>query len=312
MISKNRPENLCIIMAAYNGEAFLAEQIASVLRGTYQNFILHIYDDCSTDTTESICKNFEKENTEKIVYHKNPKCKGVIQNFLQALEELDADYYMLCDQDDIWLETKVEETLHNMQGLEDTARKLPVAVFGDAKVVDENLQILAESFQRQSRFHSEKTDLPHLLMENKLLGCTVMINRALKEKLGSFPPQIRMHDWWLGLVASAFGTIGYIDEPLLLYRQHGKNIVGNTSQKNYLKNRLANLEKQQEVLYKTCGQAEAFLEVYREELSREQREVLSAFATIPEQNWFVRRYRIFRYGFFKSGLIRNIGVLFVI
>ncbi|MBR1741575.1 MAG: glycosyltransferase family 2 protein [Lachnospiraceae bacterium] len=307
-----KKESLCIILAVYNGEDYLSEQISSILQNSYQDFCLHIYDDCSTDGTKEIIDKWTETHPEQIIYHKNRRNKGVIQNFLQALEELEADYYMLCDQDDFWLKNKIKDTLRFMQDLEDRARKMPAAVFGDAKVVDENLNVLAESFQKQGRLHAEKTDLPHLLMENKLLGCTIMLNHALKEKLGTFPPQIRMHDWWIGLVASAFGTIGFLDEPLLLYRQHGKNIVGNSSQKNYIKNRISHLEKQRESLYRTCSQAEAFFEIYYEELSKEQRALLHAFATLPEQNWFIRRYRILSYGFFKSGFIRNLGVLLLI
>lgn len=312
MTTSKKREHVCIILAAYNGEAYIAEQIESIFHNTWKDFTLHIYDDCSTDTTPDIIKSFEEKYAGQVICHKNRKSKGVIQNFLQAAWELEADYYMLCDQDDVWLEGKIEKSLQYIKGLEDAAGKLPVIIFGDARVVDENLEIKAESFQRQSKFHSENTDLPHLLMENKLLGCTILFNHALKEKLELFPPQIRVHDWWLGLVGTAFGTVGFLDEPLLLYRQHGKNIIGNTSQKNYIKNRISHLAKQQDTIYRTCSQAEAFLDIYRDELSKEQREVIHAFATIPEQNWFIRRYRVLKYGFFKSGLIRNIGVFWVI
>ncbi len=305
-------EHLFIIMAVYNGETYLSEQLSSIFENSYQDFFLHIYDDGSTDGTTTIIKKWQEKHPERIIYHKNRKNKGVIQNFLQAAEELDADYYMFCDQDDFWLKHKIKDTLDYMQGLEDRAKKLPVAVFGDARVTDAKLTIVSDSFQKQSRFHSEKTDLAHLLMENKLLGCTVMFNHALKERLGSFPPQIRMHDWWIGLVASAFGTIGYLDEPLLLYRQHEKNIIGNTSHKSYVKNRLEHLGSQREVLYQTCAQAEAFLEAYHDSLNKEQRMLIHAFAALPETNWFLRRYYIIKYGFFKSGLIRNLGVLLLV
>ncbi len=305
-------DNICIIMATYNGEEFLEDQITSILENTYRDFVLHIYDDGSTDRTLEIIRSFAEQYPSQVVCHQNRANKGVILNFLQAVEELDADYYMLCDQDDIWLKRKIEKTLNYIRTLEDPARKLPVVVFGDAKVVNENLSVQADSFQKQSKYHPEHTDLAHLLMENKLLGCTIMFNRALKKKLYRFPPQIRMHDWWLGLVGTVFGTVGYLNEPLLLYRQHGTNIIGNPSYKDYIKNRTAQIERLQDILYRTCNQAEAFLALYEEELSKEQRTILHAFVTLPEQNWFVRRFRIIKYGFYKSGLIRNIGVLLVI
>ena len=305
-------ENLIIIMAVYNGETYLSEQLSSIFENTYKKFCLHICDDGSTDRTEAIINEWKGKYPEQIFYHKNEKNKGVIQNFLQAAKDLEADYYMFCDQDDFWLKNKIEDTLQFMKRIEKRNKGVPVAVFGDAKVTDENLNLLSGSFQRQSGFHSQKTDLPHLLMENKLLGCTVMFNHALKEKLSVFPPRIRMHDWWVGLIASAFGAIGYLDEPLLLYRQHGKNIIGNTSQKNYIKNRLKNLRRQREVLYRTCAQAEAFLKIYHNELSKDQKKIIRTFAYLPKANWLLRRIRLLQYGFLKSGVIRNIGVFLVI
>lgn len=304
--------HLCVIMAVYNGEPYLSEQISSIFENTYQNFILHIYDDGSTDNTVTIINDWKERYPEKIIYHKNRANKGVIKNFLQASEELEADYYMFCDQDDFWLKHKIADTLQYLQSLEDPKKAFPVAVFGDAKVTDANLNILSDSFQRQSRYHSERTDLAHLLMENKLLGCTVMFNHALKEKLHGFPPEIRMHDWWIGLIATTFGTVGYLEEPLLLYRQHEQNIIGNTSHRTYVKNRLEHLREQRNILLQTCAQAEAFLKIYGHELSKEQQTLLRMFADLPDTNWFLRRYRILKYGFLKSGWIRNLGVLLLI
>lgn len=305
-------KQICIIMAVYNGERYLPEQIDSILENSYQNITLHIFDDGSTDGSPEIIAKYEQQYPEKIFGHRNKVNQGVIRNFLNGTKIMDADYYMFCDQDDVWCQDKIKDTLKYMIHMEGHTPSEPVVVFGDTKVVDQDLKEIAPSFQRQSGYHTDEIDLAHLLMENKLIGCTIMLNRALRDTLSDFPTEIRMHDWWVALVGAAFGKVGYLDKPLLLYRQHGNNVVGNISQASYIKNRIANLKKQRTILYQTCAQAEAFLKIYGQKLSPEHKKLIHLFATLPETGWWSRRYRILRYGFLKSGLIRNLGVLLVI
>ena len=91
-----------------------------------------------------------------------------------------------------------------------------------------------------------RVDLPHLLMENKLIGCTVMINQAVRRILqgSSLPQNARFHDGWLGLIAAAFGKISFIKEPTILYRQHENNIVGDKGFISYIASRVCNLRSQ--------------------------------------------------------------------
>lgn len=305
-------KQICIIMAVYNGENYLAEQIDSILKNTYQNFTLHIFNDHSQDHSQNIIEEYVQTNPGRIFGHYHNDNHGVIRNFLEGTQVMDADYYMFCDQDDVWLPYKIEHSLQAMEKLEADAADKPCVIFGDARTVDQNLCEIAPSFQRQSGYHTDALDPAHILMENKLIGCTIMFNRSLQQMLTSYPVEIRMHDWWVALIGSFFGKIAYLDEALLLYRQHGGNVVGGTSFATYFQNRLSHLPKQREALYQTCAQARAFLQTYRDELSLEQTSLLQSFATLPEVNWFVRRYRILHYRFLKSGMLRNIGLLLVI
>ena len=306
---------VAIIMAVYNGENYLSEQIDSVLRGAEQNFRIHIFDDGSTDSSADIIAGYTNQYPEKVVYHRNKKNRGVIRNFLEGCLEIDADYYMFCDQDDIWLPEKISHTLEKMQAAEKKYPNKPLVIFGDARVVDENLQEIHPSFQRQSGYRTDRLDLPHILMENKLIGCTMLFNSSVKKLLAdvpNLPDTLRMHDWWIALIAAALGKIIYLDEPLLLYRQHTGNVVGGSTKGAYIKNRLANLKAQRKVLYDTCAQAQSFLECYGTLLAKKQQHLIHLFATIPNVNWFTRRYRVLRYHFLKSGIIRNLGVLLVL
>lgn len=310
-------KQICIIMAAYQGERYLAQQIDSIIENTYQNIELHIYDDGSADNTFAIAEKYAGKYPDKIYAARNDANKGVILNFLEATTSLESDYYMYSDQDDVWLPEKIQKTLDFMKEQEEAIshpQDTPVVVFSDAIVTDAGLAQTAPSFQRQSGYDTSALDLPRLLMENKLIGCTMMFNRAARDKLlrGNIPHGIRMHDWWLGLIGAAFGRVAYLDEPLLLYRQHDNNAIGGSSKGSYLKDRISHLRRDREALHATMAQGKAFLSAYGEELPPEKEKILRLFAELPEKNWLARRFYIVRYGFLKSGLVRNAGVLLVV
>lgn len=305
-------KHICIIMAVYNGETYLAEQIDSILQNSYQNFTLHIFNDNSGDRSRQIIEDYAEKHPGKIYGHHHTENHGVVRNFLEGTSVMDADYYMFCDQDDIWLPDKIQQSLQSMEQLEAKFPHQPCVIFGDARVVNQDLQEIAPSFQKQSGYHTQSLDPAHILMENKLIGCTMLFNKATQQKIETVPPEVRMHDWWIALIGSVFGQIAYLDKPLLLYRQHGKNVVGNTSFTAYIRNRISHLGTQRKALYATCQQADAFLQIYRQQLSPDMIQLIQCFATLPEANWFARRCRILRYHFFKSGLIRNIGLFLVI
>jgi hypothetical protein len=151
-------------------------------------------------------------------------------------------------------------------------------------------------------------------MENKLIGCTVMLNSALRRILQSrqLPKQAKFHDWWIALIAASFGRIGYINEGTLYYRQHGNNVIGNTGFLSYFKDRITSLKKQREALLMHQRQAEEFLNLYSDLLDTNTRSTLSAFSNLNRAGFFKKRYQLLHYGFLKTGLIRNIGLLLII
>ena len=133
-------EKIDVLMATYNGEKYLKKQIDSILNQTYQNIQLIISDDCSTDRTREILKQYEKDDRIKIFYQE--KNLGYVRNFEFLLEKVENDLYMLSDQDDVWKKEKIEKTVEKLknEGLD--------LVFGDLEVVDENLNIIYKSFDR--------------------------------------------------------------------------------------------------------------------------------------------------------------------
>ena len=298
---------IAIIMATYNGEKYLKEQIESILANSYKDYAIYICDDGSTDDTEKIALSYQKQYPDRVYFHRNETNLRVIKNFLVNIKKIDAKYYMLCDQDDFWLPYKIEHTIQFMKKIEAEENDIPTVVFGDAKMVDENLKEYHPSFQKLNNLNTSKLDLCHLAMENKLIGCTVMFNRALWEYIDNYPDEIKMHDWWIALIGASFGKVAYIDEPLLLYRQHGNNQIGGVGEMEYIRQNITKLKEQRQALYNNCRQAKAFVDNYRDRLDEKQIKVLDIFGNVPEQGWLKRRYQVFRYGFTKTGIVRNIG-----
>ncbi|NLP35105.1 MAG: glycosyltransferase family 2 protein [Clostridiales bacterium] len=301
-----------IVMTTYNGEKYIAEQIDSILASSFQDIEINIFDDGSRDGTVSILREYEKRYLNKIHVYQNKENLGVTKNFLQAVGRTRSDYIMFCDQDDYWKPDKIAVTLKRMRHMEaQVGKDVPIAVFTDAKVVDEELNTIDQSFFKSGRLDPTKTDLPHLLMENKLIGCTIMFNSALRKIIEEYeiPENAKFHDWWVGLIAASLGKIGYVNQSTLLYRQHGNNVVGNSSFLTYIKDRVMSLQQQKKSLRILQLQAEEFLSIYGNLLEEDKRSIIRRFADLGKVNFIKRRIYMLRYGYLKSGIIRNIGLM---
>jgi glycosyltransferase involved in cell wall biosynthesis len=306
---------VAIVMATYNGERYIREQLDSILSSTYQDFELFIFDDGSKDHTLLILQEYELQYPSKIHVHQNTENQGVVANFLHGVCKTTMDYVMFCDQDDIWKPGKIAMTLKRMRTMEAQADKsIPMVVFTDAIMVDQDLKTISSSFFCSSHLNPCKTDLSHMLMENKLIGCTVMINAALRKVLQSnrLPSSARYHDWWIALIAASMGKISFIREGTLLYRQHGSNAVGGLSFGEYVKNRMSSLGRQKEALQALSLQADEFISIYREVLTSENQDIIRSFANLQQLGYMKRRQTIIRYKFYKTGLVRNIGLMIII
>jgi glycosyltransferase involved in cell wall biosynthesis len=227
---------IVILLSAYNGEDYLAEQLDSLLNQTYSNFIIIIRDDASTDSTEQIINHYEERNQGKI-----HKLSGTNSNvgpsssfgllIKYAIKEkialgLSRLYMMLCDQDDIWIEEKLEIQMLAMLNAERKSPDAPVIVHSDLKVVDESKEVIAESFVEYQGLEVERNKFTNIVISNLVTGCTTLFNEELAQIALPIPGNAIMHDWWLALTASVFGRVIFIDMPLVEYRQHQNNTIG--------------------------------------------------------------------------------------
>lgn len=214
--------NVNILMSTYNGQEFLAEQIRSIQAQTFTDWKLLIRDDGSRDRTREIIADFALQDSR--IHFINPDSTenlGVIKSFHALVQYQRAEVYFFSDQDDVWLPDKLQVTLETAQAY---PADQPLMVYTDLKVVNQDLQVMNESMIR-SQSHHANTELVQELTENTVTGGTSMINHALAE-LWTVTDDILMHDWYLALLATAFGKLVYVDQPMELYRQHAENVLG--------------------------------------------------------------------------------------
>ena len=142
---------------------------------------------------------------------------------------LESAYMMFCDQDDIWSLEKIDKQVDEMLKVEKQqtgTKPIPVLIHSNLRVVSEEKSLIAESFVHYQGLEIERNRFTNLVISNVVTGCTVFINEALARKAVPVSKEAIMHDWWLSLVASAFGKLVFIDAPLVSYRQHDTNAIG--------------------------------------------------------------------------------------
>lgn len=300
-----------ILMGVYNGEAYLREQLDSIFGQSFSNWRLTVCDDASSDRTEAILREYQKQYPEKMIYRRNGKNSGSPkENFFQLIRESQAPYWMTCDHDDVWKKDKVETTLRCMKEMEKgSGKEMPILVHTDLTVVDQDLQVLSDSMIRSQRLNPGAKHLCQFLVQNHVTGCTMMGNRSIRELVSYLPHQALMHDWYFALVAAAFGRIGFVDESTVFYRQHGGNQVGakDASSTSYAVKRFLKSYEARKAVYQTYEQAQGFLNQFREKLTPSQRELVEAYAQMPLKGKWFKWKTLFQYQLWKYGKLRRLG-----
>lgn len=219
-------DSVAVLLATYNGEGYLQEQLDSLLNQTYKEFVCYIHDDGSSDGTQSIVTEYEEKYPGKIVIVDGPSCGGARSNFLYLLRNVKSDYYLFCDQDDVWDKMKLEKLVACIKEREQKGK--PCAVFTDLVVVDEKMQKIADSYFSYSGKDPKRLKYKQILIQNYIPGCTMIFNSEAADIANKYQniENIYMHDWWVALIASLLGDISSYDEPLVFYRQHGDNTIG--------------------------------------------------------------------------------------
>jgi glycosyltransferase involved in cell wall biosynthesis len=294
---------IAILLPTWNGERFLRAQVDSLLAQDYPDFIIVCRDDGSRDASPAIIAEYAARLPQRFhVVPADGRNLGASGSFGFLLEYvlahkaalgLASAWVMPSDQDDVWHPDKLRRSMARMQTLEAAHPGLPLLVHGDLEVVDESLASIAPSFVRYQGLQPLRNSLARLLVSNTVTGCTALCNEALLRRALPIPAAAVMHDWWLALVAGAFGRLSFIDEPLLLYRQHGANTLGAREYQppamfQDFWQRLWD-DRHREVLKGLAAQAQAFRAAHAAELSLALRRDLALASALGSRFLLLRK-----------------------
>lgn len=207
-----------VLLSTFDGAMYLNPLIESILAQDYPNLEILVRDDGSTDNTVGLLEEYTaSRNNIKIICGEN---LGFIHSFFKLFELADstADYFALCDQDDVWQPDKISRAI---RFLEELPSDNPAVYCSRLQVVDDNLKYLS-----YSPIPPKELSFNNALVECPMQGCTMVLNRAAYQLIDEFPQQVYSHDWWIYLVISAFGKIVYDHESRILYRKHSSNTFG--------------------------------------------------------------------------------------
>ena len=282
-----RMSRVHIMMAVYNGEKYIRDQIDSIISQTYSDWTLYISDDKSTDGTLAIISEYCNNYPDKIQIINFDRIGGAKKNFIYLYNNCpQAELYMFSDQDDIWLPDKIAK----MVDAYDAASKENTLVYSELRVVDAELNTLSETFINDLHYSLKKE---FMLMNNYIPGCVMMIDDKMKSSVGAIPDECIMHDWWIAMYATYFGNIISVNEKLHLYRQHGKNAIG-AEQEQLNK---AGEELAVKKLKKRKKQNNKFLKEYRSSMKEDEIKVFNRFNRMCNKIHSIKAVGIFWYHF---------------
>jgi len=312
----NPASEIEVLLATYNGERFLREQIDSILAQDYRNLRVLARDDGSSDRTSEILNEYAQGFPGRFrILISGPPTGSARDNFLLLMNASTAEYVCFADQDDVWLPNKVSITKQTMDQLESRwGPNIPLLVFTDLRIVDEQLRALHHSFWAHERIEPKYIHrLASLLRQNAVTGCTAMVNRRLVALTLRMPKEAAMHDQWAGLLASTMGKSAIVRTQTVFYRQHDRNVIGADRRSRSLPatvHRVRNSDLRYRQWQIDLRQARALLDVHGSELSANDLDVLRAFQRCgTAEDRFVRVFTLIRYGFFRNGLLRNVATL---
>lgn len=268
-----------ILMATYNGAAFLEKQLKSIMSQSYSDWVLYVRDDLSTDETLNILKSFASDDQRINVVdlpgsHGSPALNfGALFNHIAPTRP---HYLMFADQDDVWYPHKIERSLNFMQTLElGTGLQTPLSVYSSFDYIDEQDSIIKQELKMP-----ESQNLPMLLVANYAYGCTMLINGALIQKINSLSDEIEYHDYWISLTAVTFGKSVHFNEKTLKYRQHRQNASTNVDNRSFssrFRRYVENPTERLEVLVRQHLMLRFFLRTYENQLKSGDKELIMRY-----------------------------------
>lgn len=218
---------ISIALCTYNGASFIGEQLQSIARQTRLPDELVVCDEGSSDATLKIVAEFSTRAPFKVVYARNERQLGITKNFDRAIARCSGDVIFLCDQDDVWLEHKIETLMQPFECHDNVGLVFSDAILTDAQLNPFNYTMwdtVELTPRRQARVNRGQA-LAILVRRNVVTGATLAFRAHLRESILPIPTCC-FHDAWVAAVSAMQSRVIAIRTPLILYRQHGANAIG--------------------------------------------------------------------------------------
>ena len=276
--------SISVALAVYNGEKYIEKQLRSIKEQELPPSEIIIINDCSTDMSDKIIRDFDFGNI-LMRYYKNEENLGVIVTFKKLIELCEGECIATCDQDDIWLPNKLKLSYEAMQSLDQSR---PCVVYTDLTLMDKDEKIIEPSLYKSWGINPAKYPFKLVLFDNVIIGCTAFFNKEMKSKLALMPTDIIMHDYWIALIGYSFGMFKYIEQSTILYRSH-QGSVTSKDKKTKLQNIIADIRNRKDYLMKNIKQALAFFNAYQEYLDKLDEKTLQGFLLLKKKPFLYKR-----------------------
>jgi hypothetical protein len=309
-----------IAMPTYNCAAWLGQAVESILAQDFTAWRLIVRDDRSADDTGRRLADWQARLEERMTTLPDSGARnlGVTGNYNAVLAAATTSWVMSADPDDVWLPGKIPRTCQAMRRAEaEFGATTPIAICTDAAVVDGAGRTIAPSYWRWSRLGLTRIgEAPRVAMESVALGSTMMMNRALLDAALPIPDAAPYQDWWLALVAAAFGRLIPLPERTILYRRHGCNetadpyssALGSALRRTVTAPGAAR-RRLRKVVAQSSAIAGAFVERYRSRLDARDVVALECLAKLFSLGPLERRTTLWQRDLWFSSRIKNLGLL---
>lgn len=292
-----------ILLATYRGERFLPALTASLLAQTHMDFCV-LWQDDGGDTPPLPADGRFVPGAHQ------GRGFGAARNFFDLLTQATGDV-ALCDQDDVWHRDKLERGLNALHQAEAAyGAETPLLVHSDCRLIDADGCVLQESFFSHQGWDANATALNRLIVQNNVTGCTVLMNEALRRLVcARLPDAPVLHDWWIALLAAAYGRVICLPEPLVDYRQHGDNVIGASRTGLFFRaaSALKAPAKARARIRLTYDMARLMLSVCEGNLPTEARSCLTAYLATRDMPKMCRVLAVRKGGYAMQSLITQLG-----
>jgi glycosyltransferase involved in cell wall biosynthesis len=310
------PKTIDVLLATYNEGKYINQFFESLINQTNQNWRILARDDKSSDSTNDLLNLWHARLGDRMVLlpDSGQVNLGVAGNFTKLLSASSSPYAMLANPDDVWHPEKISITFNGMQSAEyKVGKSTPCLVHTDLRIVNIHLECIAESlWVYQGLRATKKPSLTGTFIENKVWACTTMINRALIELAGAIPYESHHEDWWLAMVAAAFGHTTSIPIPTIDWRRHGQNDSDISNLNSAVRSAILAPIKTRERLHKlltdTQPRVRVFLERFRPLMSPRQIAAAEAYINLTNIDFVTRRVAIIQHRLYFSSWQRNAGL----